>query len=140
KRCAWRRGTCAPDGCRGSPQAAWSVRRVLLAPARLLLYALELLDKQRRLEFGDAQVGAVADVTETRTGRAAAVVMKTLAGLIQIGVVGQDGASFARIQVFRSLEAEAAKRAQRADLAIAPFGQMRLASVLEHRQFTLAAD
>ena len=44
------------------------------------------------------------------------------------------------VQIFRSLEAEAAKRAQRADLAIAPFRQMRLAGVLEHRQFVLAAD
>src|SRR5579864_959705 len=104
---------------------------ILLACVRLPFHALELLHQQRCLELSDAQISAISDVTESRARLAAAVVVKTLARAVEIGVVGENGATLAGVQVFRRLEAEAAECAQRADFATAPLRQMRLAGIFE---------
>src|SRR5207249_321437 len=68
----------------------------------------------------------------------AAVVVKTLAELYEVLALVQDRAAFSGVEVFRRLEAETAEIAQRAQLAAAPFREVRLAGVLENGQAMLS--
>src|SRR5256885_9273280 len=95
------------------------MRGILIAPAGLLLEPRHLRQQQRALELRHAQIEPARGVTELIGAYVLsrpAVVVERVALLQQVGVVGQNGAALAGIQVLAGLKAEAAGLAQRAQL------------------------
>ena len=109
---------------------------------RLLLDPGHLRQQQRRLELRHAQVGAGRGVSEVRSPvrQPRAVVVEGMAAFPQFFVVADHRAALAGVEVLGCLEAEAAGLSVRAHLAAAPFRQVRLAGVLEHRDLVLRGD
>src|SRR4029077_17222948 len=89
--------------------------------------------QQRTLEFGQTAIVAVS----YEGVLAPPLILETHADLEKLGIIRDDCAPLARIEVFRSLEAEAAQSSQGSGLALPPFRQMSLAGVLNHRQLSL---
>ena len=106
-------------------------------------------EKKRRLEFRDAAVVAVRFVAAPPRGHdlpffvngvGSSLVLEARAAAHQLRVAADDGAAFAAVEMLRCLKAEATDVADRADLLVTPFGQMRLAGVLNDVQAPLAGD
>ena len=64
--------------------------------------------------------------------------MERIALVGQFIAVGHNRAAVATVEVLAGLEAETARVTPRADFAASPLGQVRLASVFDHRQLVLA--
>ena len=114
---------------------------VLLAAARLLFEPRQLLQAASAAWNSVMRRLAPLRTYGEAGGRgAAAVVLKALALLDKLVAVGEDRAAFAGIEVLRALKAEAAEVAERAHLAAAPLGQVRLAGVFEHGDLVPGRD
>src|SRR5262249_54732249 len=97
---------------------------VLFAFSGLLFDARQLRQQQGCLKFRHAQIRATLGVGEAGGSFSSpAVIVKRIAFVHKLSVVGDDGAALAGIEVLARLETKAAARAKRSQLLAAPFAE-----------------